>query len=74
LLKKDSSTKEIYKILDNNYFIILFCYLYIATHTMLSADQTIWDESLNRTPVEKPFIEKQMLYIQDQNNGSYSGL
>jgi hypothetical protein len=40
---------------------------------MLTADQTIWDESISRTPVEKPFIEKDMLYIQDQNNGSYSG-
>ncbi len=41
--------------------------------SMLTADQTIWDESISRAPVEKPFIEKDMLYIQDQNNGSYSG-
>lgn len=40
---------------------------------MLTADQTTWDESVNRTTVDKPFIEKQVLYIQDQNNGSYSG-
>lgn len=40
---------------------------------MLTADQTVWDETINRSEVEKPFIEKQILYIQDQNNGAYSG-
>lgn len=39
---------------------------------MLTADQAVWDESLNLSLADKPFIEKDIIYIQDQNN-SYSG-
>lgn len=40
---------------------------------MLSSDAAVWENTVNNEPVPKPFVDKDMLYIQDQNNGSYSG-
>jgi hypothetical protein len=40
---------------------------------MLASDQAIWQESISKTSVEHPFIDKDILYINDQNNGNYSG-
>lgn len=40
---------------------------------MLSADQTIWEETINQVEPIQPFTDKEVLYIQDQNNGTYSG-
>lgn len=40
---------------------------------MLSADQTIWEETINQVEPVQPFVSKEVLYVQDQNNGTYSG-
>ena len=40
---------------------------------MLASDQTIWQESISSSSVEHPFVDKDVLYIQDQNNGNYAG-
>jgi hypothetical protein len=41
---------------------------------MLSADHTVWEETINKTDSIQPFTSKEVLYIQDQNSGgSYAG-
>lgn len=40
---------------------------------MLTSDENVWDESVDRSPPEKPFIEKQRLWLQDMQNGAYNG-
>lgn len=40
---------------------------------MLASDHTIWEETINRTDAVQPFVSKEILYIQDQNNGNYAG-
>lgn len=40
---------------------------------MLASDQCVWEETINKTDSVQPFISKELLYVQDQNNSNYSG-
>ena len=40
---------------------------------MSSADQFLYDETLESQPKVVPMVDKNMFYIQDQNSGVYNG-